>query len=259
MNSFKQHLILALIVILISSCTSNDDDPTEKDQISNAYKKSELIHDAEIISFQEVFYNSDKRIEKVITSIDDNWKVSTIELEYDQGEISKLSKKVEYDDSYSDNETNTFEEYEVFKGSKEFLIKGINDTQRSIRIEFTGEYVDLIDIANHSNERLEYYTFKRNSDNNIVFFSDENIDYNYSNFDQGNVLPLHREYSIDYLVALGLKTSNKLPLTQESIHSSGGDPHESTMDSSLFSYDENDNIIKYGHNESYWEYTYLEL
>ncbi|SDR71745.1 hypothetical protein [Christiangramia echinicola] len=259
MNSLKHNLILALIVIFISSCSTNDNNQNESKEISNFYKKTTLIRDSEISSFQEVFYNADNKIENVVTSIDDNWKVSTIEIEYDQGEISIISKRVEYDDSYSDNETNTFEEFEVFQGYEEIILKGINNTEKSIRIEFTGNYVDLIDIFSHSNERLEYYTFKRNSENNIVFFSDENIDFNYSNFDQGNVLPLHREYSIDYLLAFGLKPSKKLPLTQESIHSSGGNSQESTMDSSLFSYDQNDNIIKYGHNENYWEYTYIDL
>ena len=258
MNSLKQNLILGLIVLFISSCNTEDDNPGEP-EISNLYKRSELIIDSEINSFQEVFYNSDKKIEKVVTSIDDSWKVSTIEVEYEEGVIIGLSREVKYDDSYSETEVNSFEEFEVFKGYKEFLLKGINNTERSIRVEFTGDYVDLIDVASHSHERLEYYTFKRDIENNIVSFSDENISINYSNYDQGNILPLHREYSFDYVVALGLKPSNKLPLTQETIHSSGGDSEEITMDSSLFSYDENDNIIKYGDNESYWDYTYIEL
>lgn len=259
MNSFKQNLIFGLIVIFISSCNTNDDPPKESKEASNVYKRTELISGSEISSFQEVFYNSEKRIEKVVTSIDHSWMVSTIEIEYEQGEISEISKKVEYDDSYSDNETNTFEEFEVFKGYGEIILRGINETNKSMLIEFTDSYVDLIDIFDHSNNRLKLYTFKRNSENNIVSFSDENIEYNYSNFDQGNVLPLHREYSIDYLIALNLKTSKKLPLTQESIHSSAGDPQESTMDSSLFSYGDNDNIIKYGDNENYWKYTYINL
>jgi hypothetical protein len=101
-------------------------------------------------------------------------------------------------------------------------------------------------------------TFQRNSDNNIISHTNSDMTFTYSNFDTGNIMPFNREYSYDYFVAFGLKPSKKLPLTEEVTFTSGGSDTYS-IDSSLLTYDDNNNITNFGDNSNYIEFEYIEL
>ncbi len=74
-----------------------------------------------------------------------------------------------------------------------------------IQIDFTGEYVDSFKTIQLSDmSTLSEEIFQRNSDNNIMSHSTSDMTFTYSNYDNGNIMPFHREYSIDYLLIFKL-------------------------------------------------------
>jgi len=253
-------LFLILIGITISSCSSDDNNETstpEPNESIIVYKKANSFNNSTLSSFQEVFYNSNKKVNKVITNIDNGWKIKTLDIIYNGNEITKITTTTDFGNS---NDNDTFEEYDVITDNNQITLSESNGIDSQIKIDFTNEYVDSYKLIQPSNMNIiQEEIFTRNSDNNIVSHTGvENMVFNYSNYDLGNVMPFHREYSFDYFIVFELKVSKKLPLTEEVIFSSGGSS-SSSIDPSLFSYDNNNNIINYGDDTNYIEFEYIEL
>lgn len=79
------------------------------------------------------------------------------------------------------------------------------------------------------------------------------IDFIYSNYDVGKVIPFHREHSLDYFIVFDLKPSEKLPLTE--IH----EYTDYSIESSELVYDSHNIIIREGNGVNYTEFDYVEI
>ena len=251
-------LIGILIAFTILSCSSDDgnlNNPEPEESII-VYKKASSFNNSTLSSFQEVFYNTDKKVNKVVTNIDNGWRITTIDVIYSGNEITEVIKTTDYGSS---NNNDTVEEYDVTISNGQIRLTESNGIDYEIQIDFSGDYVDAIRTMQPSDMTIfSEDTFQRNSDNNIISHANSDMTFTYSNFDTGNVMPFNREYSFDYFIVLGLKPSKKLPLTEEVTFTSGGSDTYS-IDDSLLTYDDNNNIINYGDNTNYIEFDYIEL
>ena len=147
---------------------------------------------------------------------------------------------------------------ETYSNTQIKLIEA-NGIDYEIQIDFTGDYVDAIRTVQSSDMMIfSEDTFQRNSENNIISHSNSDFTFTYSNFDSGNVMPFNREYSFDYFIAFDLTPSEKLPLIENVNFTSGGSDTY-TIDSSLLTYDNENNITLFGDNTNYIDFEYIEL
>jgi len=255
----KLNLLLGILIgLTIFACSSDDGNINnpEPEETIIVYKKASSYNNSTLSSFQEVFYNTDKKVNKVVTNIDNGWRITTIDVIYSGNEITEVIKTTDYGSS---NNNDTAEEYDVTVSNGQIRLTESNGVDYEIQIEFSGDYADAIRTIQPSNMTVfTEDTFQRNSDNNIISHTNSDMTFTYSNFDTGNIMPFNREYSYDYFVAFGLKPSKKLPLTEEVTFTSGGSDTYS-IDSSLLTYDDNNNITNFGDNSNYIEFEYIEL
>ena len=251
-------LVTILIGITILACSSNDDNPTNSvaDQPIVVYKKASSYNNSLLSSYQEVFYNTNKKVNKVVTNIDNGWRITTIDVVYNGNTPTEVIKTTDYGDS---NDNDTVEEYDVTISNGQIKLVEPNGNGYEIQIDFTGSFVDAIRTIQSSDlSILSEDVFQRNLDNNIVSQTNSDMVFTFSNFDVGNVMPFHREYSFDYFIVFGLKISEKLPLT-ESISFVGGGLYSSTIEASSLTYDTNNNITNFGDGSDFIEFDYVEL
>lgn len=255
------NLLLGILIGLsILSCSSDTDDngdngtnPNPPEETMLVYKKASFYENSVLTSSQEVFYNTDKKVEKVVTKIDNGWRETTLDVEYNGNTPTKLTKTIDYGSS---DDNDTVEEFNITFSDGQIFLYPVNGADYQVQIGFTGEYVDHVKVIQPSTNILfKEDIFQRNADNNITshVISDDNMTFTYSNYDVGKVMPFHREYSIDYLIVFGLKPSEKLPLTET---------HENTdysIDPSELVYDSNNNIIREGNDMNYTEFDYVEI
>lgn len=248
-------ILTGLTILACSSDNDNSNNPELEESII-VYKKANSFINSTLSSYQEVFYNTDKKVNKVVTNIDNGWRVTTIDVVYNGSEIIEVIKTIDY---ASSNNNDTVEQYDVTINNGQIKLTESNGTDYEIQIDFTGDYVDAIRTVHPSNMTVfSEDLFQRNADNNIILHTNSEMTFTYSNFDIGNIMPFHREYSFDYFVALELKISERLPLTEEVSFSSGGSDSYS-IDTSLLTYDENNNISIFGDNTNYLEFDFIEL
>lgn len=262
-------LLGILIGLTILSCSSDDgnntdddgNNPNPPDQTIIAYKKAnvhEVHNNTTYISTQEVFYNSDKNVEKVVTNIDNGWRTTTLDVTYNGNTITKVAQTIDYGDP---NSTDTMLEFDVTISNGQIVLTESTGVDYEIQIDFTGDYVDSFkEVQPSTMTVLSEDIFQRNSDNNIVshVVTDNDMTYTYSNYDIGNVMPFYREYSFDYFIVFDLKPSEKLALT-EIVTFSSGNSETFTIDPAELTYDTNNNIIRHGDATNYTEYEYIEL
>jgi hypothetical protein len=260
----KNNLLFGLLIGLLSFSCSSDDNNDDDDGGSNnppdltsiVYKKASSYENSNLTSFQEVFYNSDKQIEQVVTNIDNGWRITTIDITYSGADITGITKTTNFGSS---NTNDIVEEYNVSYSNTQIKLIEANGIDYEIQIDFTGDYVDAIRTVQSSDMMIfSEDTFQRNSENNIISHSNSDFTFTYSNFDSGNVMPFNREYSFDYFIAFDLTPSEKLPLIENVNFTSGGSDTY-TIDSSLLTYDNENNITLFGDNTNYIDFEYIEL
>ncbi len=255
----KLNLLLGLLIgLTILACSSdNNNSYDDSDETVKLYKKASSFNSSILVSTQELFYNSNKQIETAITNIDNGYKITTIDVTYNDNTITRVKKTTAYDSSLSIPDI--IEDYDVNISNSTILLTEINGVDYGIQIDFTGEYVDSFKTIQLSDmSTLSEEIFQRNSDNNIMSHSTSDMTFTYSNYDNGNIMPFHREYSIDYLLIFKLKPSNKLPL-MENVTFSGGGSDSYTIDSSLLTYDSDNDIINFGDATNYLQLEFIEL
>lgn len=255
----KLNLLLGILIgITFLACSSDDGNSNnpEPDESIIVYKKASSFYNSTLSSFQEIFFNTDGKIQQIVTDIDNGWRVTTINIIYNGTTVSEITKTIDFGNSND----NTIEQYTVTSSNNQIKLTGMNGIDQEIQIDFTNNYVDgyrEITLSNLAINQEEFFT--RNSSNNLTTHSgvgdSGSITFEYSNYDMGNVMPFHREYSIDYFLIFGLRVSDKLPLTE--VYNENGNSDTFTIDSSLLTYDNVNNIIIHGDNINYTEYEYI--
>jgi len=255
----KLNLLLAILIgPILFSCSSNDNNSEENsEETIVVFKKASSYENSNLMGSQEVFYNSNNKATKIVTNIGNGYKITTINISYIENEINEITKTTDYGNS---NNQDTIEAYNVTISNGQIRLTESNGVDYEIQFDFTGSYVDAYRAITPSDMNIVFEeVFLRNVDNNIVSHSIVgDLVFTYSNYDTGNIMPFHREYSLDYFIALGLKPSNKLPLTEERAFSSGN-TNIYSIDPTLLTYDNINNIIRNGDDLNYVEYEYVKL
>lgn len=243
----------------ITSCSKESNSKKEEKQAHFIYKKTSRFTDSALLQTQELFYNDDKQLERIVTNMNQGSLITTIEAIYNDNNI--ITKIIKSTSSSFSTPPDTREEYNVTITENTVLLSKSNGDDYGILIEFTGEYVDLIKSGELSNmDPLSNKIYKRNSGNNIISYEDHVYKTTFSNYAKGNVLSFFNpDLENDYFILFNLKTSNQLPLTHTKAYSSEEVLYTHTFDASLITYDENNNIIKIGNDSDYVIYEYIEL
>ena len=91
----KQNLVLTiLIAIFIMSCSSDDSQPNEEEETNTElklYKKTNSYNDGILTSSQEVFYNTDNKIESV-TLNEVDYLNRTFTVDYTNDNVSGINR-----------------------------------------------------------------------------------------------------------------------------------------------------------------------
>jgi len=254
-------LFTILLGISILSCSSSNEDIDENTEESIiVYKKATQYGQDGQYSYsnsQEVFYNTDKKVIRIVTFLAYNLSTTTTDVIYNNDEISEIIKTITYENSSNID----IEEYDVIINNGQVKLTGVNDLDKEVQIDFTENYVDAFRTIQPSNlATISENLYQRNNENNIISYTfGNNISYTYSNFDTGNIMPFYRNYWDDYFIAFGLKPSKSLPLTSTITYSSGN-TNTSDIDPTMLTYDNENNIIYFGFNsENYYDFEYIEL
>ncbi|WP_179317590.1 hypothetical protein [Winogradskyella undariae] len=214
----KQNLLLTiLIAIFIMSCSSDDSQPNEEEETNTElklYKKTNSYNDGILTSSQEVFYNSDNKIESVtLNEID--YLNRTFTVNYTNGNVSGITRST---DIINPNGTDETINYNNITSTNSNIILVSDASDKTLEIEFSNGYVNSTKFYPTSMPNNVFtQSFTRNLDNQLISNNTGGDVFEYSNFDSNKKLDPYgsvMEYEHNtFFMIFDLRVSKDNPLT----------------------------------------------
>lgn len=218
MKKLQIYIILLATLLAVNSCSENDEvDVENPPEYEKLYKKSKRESDGNLVFEQEVFYNSDNKIDSItrdnIGFLKDIFKVT-----YRENNISNIDH---FQNFTTDPLTDRIYKYDVIINSNSFVLES---SGRRLEIFHTNGYINYTRASLPNTENVYEQFFIRNEVDQLISNSwrqgpGNEETYYYSNFDSGkkpgplnSVIFIRYEDGIIYHI-LGLKLSKDNPLT----------------------------------------------
>ncbi|WP_405225182.1 hypothetical protein [Dokdonia sp. Asnod1-B02] len=256
----KKLFLLVLISFTLLACSS-DDSPTILEEETNAslklYKRTNSYYDGVLSSTQEVFYNSESKIESV-TLNEVDYLNRTFTVNYTNGNVSGITR---YTDVINPNGMDETINYNDITLTNNTIILVSDASDKTLEIEFSNGYVNSTKFYSTSMpSSLFEQIFTRNSNNQLISNTTGSDSFEYSDFDADKQLDpygsvMEYEHSTFFMI-FGLKVSRDNPLTA-TYNGNDGDPY-----SNILEYDEQGYVTKVSYdssnsNSNYSEHQYI--
>lgn len=251
-------LIVILIGLTILACSSDDDSSDNNNQETNRfYKKSEVYNNNNLIFDKTVNYNSNNRIQSMITN-DFGYSTETITATYSGNTITSIN---EIDDFDNPNNTDRNVTYDVTNESNKITLESNNFT---VEIYYSNGYVNSTREFNPSNPNaFTEQTFTRGSNMNLISnTTGDGSTFTYTDFDSDKMVDpfgsVTEYFYADYFRLFDLKVTNSNPLTAIYTQGSVTDTYSKYLE-----YDELGYVIRTtfepNSTSNYTEHQYIEL
>ncbi|WP_035337287.1 hypothetical protein [Dokdonia sp. PRO95] len=256
----KKLLFLVLISLAFVACSS-DDSPTILEEETNAslklYKRTNSYYDGVLSSTQEVFYNSENKIESV-TLNEVDYLNRTFTVNYTNGNVSGITS---YTDVINPNGIDETINYNDITLTNNTIILISDASDRTLEIEFSNGYVNSTKFYPTSMpSSLFEQIFTRNSNNQLISNTTGFDSFEYSDFDADKQLDpygsvMEYEHSTFFMI-FGLEVSRDNPLTA-TYNGNNGETY-----SNFLEYDEQGYVTKVSYdssnsNSNYSEHQYI--
>lgn len=245
----KQNLILTiLITIFIISCSSDDSQPNEEKKTNTElklYKKTNGYDDGILTSSQEVFYNTDNKIESV-TLNELDYLNRTFTVNYTNNNVSGITRATNVIHPNGTDETINYNNITITNNN---IILVSDASDKTLEIEFSNGYVNSTKFYTTSMPNNVFtQSFTRNSDNQLISNNTGGDIFEYSNFDSNKKLDPYgsvMEYEHNtFFMIFDLRVSKNNPLTAKYDFSGGG------TYSNFLEYDEQGYVTKVSYDNS---------
>jgi hypothetical protein len=254
----KLNLLFALLLAFITfTCTSGDDSSQEPENTIRVYKKSEAFINGTLTFDKTVNYNSDKRIQSIVTN-DYGYNTETITVSYTGNTITSISEADNFDNPNDTDQTVT---YDVTIEANTITL---TSQDYEIEINHSNGYVNSTIETDLSNSTiLGEQIFTRDSGLNLISnTAGDGSTFTYENFDVDKEIDPFgsvTEYSFsDYFKIFDLKVTANNPTTATYTQGNDTDTY-----SEFLEYDNQGFVIRTtsepNSTTNYIEHQYIEL
>jgi len=255
----KLNLLIGILIgLTILACSSDNDSSDNINQETNRfYKKSEIYHNSNLVFDKTLNYNSNNRIQSIITN-DFGYSIETITATYSDNTITTIN---EIDDFVNPSNTDRNVTYDVTTENDKITLESDNFT---VEIYYSNGYVNSTREFNPSNPNaITEQTFTRDSNLNLISnTTGDGSTFTYADFDTNKMVDpfgsVTEYFYADYFKIFDLKVTNSNPLT--AIYSQGN-----TTDaySEYLEYDNLGYVVRTtfepNSTTNYTEHQYIEL
>lgn len=244
----KQNLLLTILfAFFIISCSSDESQTNEKEETNTElklYKKTNGYNNGILTSSQEIFYNSENKIESVkLNEVD--YLNRTFIVNYTNGNVSGITRST---DIINPNGTDETINYNSITSTNNNIILVSDASDKTLEIEFSNGYVNSTKFYPTSMPNNVFkQSFTRNPNDQLISNNTGGDNFEYSNFDANKKLDpygsvMEYEHSIFFMI-FGLKVSRDNPLTATYNFNGGG------TYSHFLEYNEQGYVIKVSYDE----------